>query len=236
MRLTDVVVSPHFDDAVLSAASVLREHTATVLVLTVCGGVPAGGGDDEWDRLCGFESGAAAARGRAAEDLAAAAVVGHRTMHLPIPDGPYRIGFPADQVVSALSTVLEPGVRVWAPAGIGSHPDHVGARDAAVTAAAGHPLIFYADCPYAFIGGWDAADEARPPDHRWTPALDAIADLVDPHQSRIVRLDDDAMRAKIAMVRCHASQLAGMAEDHPHFVAWDGPLRRETFWPARAGM
>lgn len=207
-----------------------------MVLLTVCGGVPTGAGDDEWDRLCGFESGHAAAQGRAAEDRAAAALVGNQVLHLPVPDAPYRTDFPLSQVVDELSRVFRPGVRVWAPIGIGSHPDHIGARDAAVIAAgdAGCELSFYADCPYAFGIGWDAPDRARPPADRWNPQLAGYADRVDVTRPRVVSLDDAAMRTKIAMLRCHASQLAGLGADHPNLTSWDGPLRQEVFWPAMA--
>ncbi|WP_285791391.1 PIG-L family deacetylase [Micromonospora sp. NBRC 101691] len=230
--ITDIVVSPHFDDGALSLASVLRAGRS-VLLVTVCGGTPTEG-DDEWDRLCGFESGPAAALGRAAEDRAAAALAGNRVTHLPVPDSPYRADFPAETVVAALTPLFRPGVRVWAPVGIGDHPDHVGTRDAVLTAAAGTgcQLTFYADCPYAFGSGWDATDRERPPADRWEPQLAALAHLVDVTSPRITRLDDSTMRLKIAMLRCHASQLAGLSVDHPHFMAWEGPLRQEVFWPA----
>lgn len=233
--LTDIVVSPHFDDGALSAVTVLCAG-ASALLVTVCGGAPTEPGDDEWDRLCGFDSGRAAAEGRAAEDRAAAAIAGHPVLHLPVPDAPYRGKFPLDDVVAWLTAVFQPGMRVWAPVGIGSHPDHVGARDAAVAAAAtsGSSLTFYADCPYAFGSGWDAPDETRPEADRWSPQLAAVADLVDASQPQIVRLDDATMRTKVAMLRCHASQLAGLSVDYPNFVAWDGPLRQEVFWPAIA--
>lgn len=233
--MTDIVVSPHFDDGALSVAAVLGRGRSTLLV-TVCGGAPAEGGDDEWDRLCGFESGPAAAAGRAAEDRAAAALAGNRVLHLPIPDAPYRNGFPTGEVVTALAPLIRPDVRVWAPVGIGSHPDHVGTRDAVLAAAAGTGchLTFYADCPYAFGHGWDAADRDRPPVDRWGPQLAALAGLVAGAHPRITRLDDSTMRLKIAMLRCHASQLAGLSVDHPHFMAWEGPLRQEVFWPASA--
>ncbi|MEO3778257.1 PIG-L family deacetylase [Micromonospora sp. B11E3] len=231
--ITDIVVSPHFDDGALSVASALSKGPSALLV-TVCGGAPTGAGDDEWDRLCGFESGPAAASGRAAEDRAAAALAGHDVVHLPIPDAPYRTTFPTAAVTAALAPLLRPDVRVWAPVGIGSHPDHVGTRDAVLTAAAGTgcQLLFYADCPYAFGSGWDAADRDRPPADRWEPQLAALAHLVDVDCPRITRLDDSTMRLKIAMLRCHASQLAGLSVDHPHFMAWEGPLRQEVFWPA----
>lgn len=232
-ELSDIVLSPHFDDGALSAASVLCAAGPAALLVTVCGGEPDATGDDEWDRQCGFESGPAAARGRAAEDRAAAAVAGNPVLHLPLPDAPYRTAFPLDQIVEAVRQLIRPSVRLWAPVGIGSHPDHVGTRDAAISAArdSGCTLALYADCPYAFITGWDATDETRAAEDRWTPRLAELSGLVDAVRPRVVELDDAAMRAKVAMVRCHASQLAGLGVDLPLLMAWDGPLRREMFWP-----
>jgi LmbE family N-acetylglucosaminyl deacetylase/SAM-dependent methyltransferase len=234
-KLTDIVVSPHFDDGVLSVTSVLHEARSSALLLTVCGGVPAPGGDEEWDQLCGFESGRAAAEGRAAEDRAAAALAGNQVLHLPVTDAPYRSEFPAAQVQTAMREVFRPDVRVWAPVGIGSHPDHLASRDAALAVArdVGCPITFYADSPYAFGAGWDAPDESRAPADRWADPLSALLGLVDVAHPQTRLLSDAVMRAKIAMLRCHASQLAGLGVDHPQLTAWHGPLRREVLWPAR---
>jgi LmbE family N-acetylglucosaminyl deacetylase len=235
-HLTEIVLSPHFDDAALSAASVLHRAGPSALVVTVCGGEPDSAVVEDWDLECGFESGRAAAAGRAAEDRAAAAVVGHRFRHLPVPDEPYQHGFPAADVEKALGELLRPGRRLWAPAGIGAHPDHVQTREAALSVAfqTGCDLTFYADCPYAFTPGWDAPDQARHPDDRWDDCLARIAGQVGLAEARTVRLGDAAMRAKLAMVRCHASQLAGLGFDKPRLLDWDGSLRSEVFWPTLA--
>ena len=54
-----VVVSPHFDDAVLSAGQLLAKHPGST-VITVMGGQRRSGSYDEvtwWDELGGFKPG-----------------------------------------------------------------------------------------------------------------------------------------------------------------------------------
>lgn len=234
-RPTDVVVSPHFDDAVLSAAHVLVGGGAAVTVVTVCGGAPADGALSEWDAVCGYPSGAAAAADRAAEDLRANQIVGARSVHLPTTDGPYRTAFPHHRVIADLAAALPADCPVWVPAGLGGHPDHVGTREAvlALIPATSGRVRFYADCPYAFAAGWDAADASRAEGHRWAPHLQRLeAYLGTPALAHPVRLDHHARRRKLAMVACHASQMRTMAPEFPGLLDPDGPLHREMYWTA----
>jgi LmbE family N-acetylglucosaminyl deacetylase len=234
----DVVVSPHFDDAAFSAAGVLVPGGAAVTVLTVCAGTPADGVVSEWDVDCGFSSGAAAAATRAEEDRRANEIVGAAMARLGVCDEPYQAGFPHDEVVAELTRALAPAGKIWVPAGLGGHPDHVATREAVLAAepAAGGRVRFYADCPYAFVFGWDAADCDRGPDHRWAPALTRIEQYFGPPRTHAVRLEDEAMRLKVAMVSCHTSQLRAMLPEFPGLLELDGPMRRELYWTAdRAG-
>ena len=53
-----IIVSTHFDDAVLSLAHVLQATGPLATVVTVCGGPPPDGLPvSEWDAGCGFASG-----------------------------------------------------------------------------------------------------------------------------------------------------------------------------------
>src|SRR3954463_7021571 len=73
-----VVVSPHFDDAVLSAGQLLAKHRGTP-VITVMGGQRTGGSYDEvswWDALGGFKPGDDVVAARRAEDKAALDILG----------------------------------------------------------------------------------------------------------------------------------------------------------------
>jgi LmbE family N-acetylglucosaminyl deacetylase len=238
--LSAVVVSPHFDDSVFSAAHVLAAGGSAVTVLTVCGGAPPGGQVSQWDLECGYPSGTAAARARRDEDLRANELARVRSVHLGFTDEPYRTRFPHDQVAANLAAALPTWGEVWVPAGLGSHPDHTGTREAvlAVVPANSGRVRFYADCPYAFAFGWDASDADRDPDHRWGAHLARIEEYLGRARAHLVLLDRDAMRLKLDMLACHRSQLSAMRPEFPGLDDPDGPLRTEMYWaadPARPG-
>jgi LmbE family N-acetylglucosaminyl deacetylase len=217
---------------------VLLANGPAVTVITVCGGVPAEGEVSEWDLECGFASGTAAAAGRAAEDLRAAEIAGVRSAHLGVTDEPYRAGFPHDRVVADLAAMLPLHGDVWVPAGLGSHPDHVGTREAvlAVLPAASPRVRFYADCPYAFAFGWDAADCSRAHGHRWGRHLARIEEYFGQSRAHTVMLDDGAVALKLAMVTCHRSQMTAMMPEFPGLTDPGGPLRMERYWAAHPGL
>jgi LmbE family N-acetylglucosaminyl deacetylase len=65
------VISPHFDDAVLSCANLIAD-VPDATVLTIFSGGPGRAGQiSGWDRSCGFSTGDDVMGARAAEDLAA---------------------------------------------------------------------------------------------------------------------------------------------------------------------
>ncbi len=228
----DVVIAPHFDDAALSTAHVLMAQRAEVTVLTVCAGVPAGDSLAGWDGDCGFASGAQAARARAQEDLRANALTGARSVHLGYSDSPYRSGFPHEQVAADIAAALPPSGEVWIPAGIGSHPDHLATRDVVlglIPAESGR-LRVYAECPYAFLPSWSAADAARDADHRWAQPLRDVERHFGSASRRTVQLDDEAMELKLAMLGAHGSQARALAVEIPGLLDPDGPLRTEVHW------
>ena len=228
----DVIIAPHFDDAVFSTAHVLTARGSDVTVLTVCAGVPDGDSLAGWDDDCGFESGAHAARARAREDLSANAVVGARSVHLRYTDSPYRSGFPAASVAADIAAVLPPRGEVWIPAGIGSHPDHVATRDVVVQLLAGEPerQRFYAECPYSFLPSWSAPDTVRDADHRWAQPLRWLERQLGSARRHTVRLDDEAMELKLAMLDAHGSQAKALENEIPGLLDFDGPLRTEVHW------
>jgi LmbE family N-acetylglucosaminyl deacetylase len=95
-RLKIAILSPHLDDAALSLGAYIRRQTrlgARVTAVTVLGNDPTRGitPAGPWDARCGFDSAAAAARARRAEDLRACQLLGATPIWLPYPDETYRI-------------------------------------------------------------------------------------------------------------------------------------------------
>ena len=84
-----VILSPHFDDAVLSCWHLLAS-AGEVLVVNVFAGEPPAGTLGWWDRLAGATDSAAAVRARIEEDRQALALAGRTAVNLPFLDSQYR--------------------------------------------------------------------------------------------------------------------------------------------------
>jgi LmbE family N-acetylglucosaminyl deacetylase len=238
-----VILSPHFDDAVLSCWDLLAGGH-DVRVVNVFAGAPEPGTAGWWDDLAGGDVDAASSvRRRAREDRRALAPLGRRSRNLAFLDAQYRSGpQPLVALVDAVRRALPPGALVLGPAavtaqprdaarpahmGYGPHPDHVAARSAALALRdEGFAAGLYADLPHAsgLTGGKAAAwDEAFA---RAGLALDGLAPVVR-------RLGPEAFERKLAGVRAYASQVAMLERA---FGALDDPdlLGREVlFLPRR---
>ena len=163
--MTVVVLSPHFDDAVLSCGGWLARHPGT-LVATVCSGRPGPGvaADPAWDALAGFDGADEAARSRRGEDLEALARLDAEQLLLGFLDRPYQdragrahedpgvVGTFGEALTARIGRLLDEHAPEWClfPLGL-VHPDHVTTRLAAVAAlgARGHVRgAAYLDLPY----------------------------------------------------------------------------------------
>ncbi|MFF3753120.1 PIG-L deacetylase family protein [Streptomyces sp. NPDC002018] len=230
-----VILSPHFDDAVLSLAGLIPSLDSPVTVVTVHGGAPSPDhGVSWWDSTCGFSSAGEAYLARRAEDARACALLGAGCVALGHPDGPYQDGGPLDELDSYLAD-LDPGTRLLVPLST-NQPDHARVRDHALgrLTALGRPLpLVYADLPYTgHLPEWGTpGTEAALAKH-----VDfgvAYQDLDSRFALRVayeLNLSDERWAAKRAAVQCYASQLAPLAVDHGSVLARGGPLRAERVW------
>jgi len=169
-----IYISPHLDDAVLSAGGLIFEQTRAgipVEIWTVVCGVPPHRRLSDFARVLHHAWGTGTPRQtvllRRREDRAAAAIVGARVRHFDVPDCIYRLGpdgdflyqgifvppHPAEadlpaRIAADISTRLRPGDVLAAPLTIGGHVDHV--IVAAAAGLLGRPVHWYADVPYLF--------------------------------------------------------------------------------------
>jgi LmbE family N-acetylglucosaminyl deacetylase len=209
-----VVVSPHLDDAVLSAFGLLTDATSAT-VITVFAGIP----DDsvppgEYDRLTRSASPRARMLARREEDARVLGWLGVGHIHLDYFDHPYRTADPQPaDLAHAIAAVLPGHDTLVIPAAIGAHPDHVLARDAALLLPVVGVRLAMADLPYAAVFGWPEAVMGRPdppfldPSAAWAPALKRLAQSSGHVPELIVdRLSPSVQRRKLAAVHGYRTQ------------------------------
>lgn len=219
-----LAVSPHLDDAVLSAGGILASYAqggAGVVVLTLFAGSPAGpfsevaqAFHDRW----GLHDDPVEERRR--EDRQAVKALGATAVHADFldsiyrrtPDGDWLVPAgtdPVDHAVSTeeslladLSTAVadlidreEPDV-VLTCAAKGRHVDHHRARDATIRAAAGRgiPVRLWEDLPYAM----------------WADDITALEPSITLAASQCHVLEPPAWQAKLDAVTCYVSQLEAL--------------------------
>src|SRR5919198_411001 len=151
MTPTAVVISPHFDDAVLSCWHVLQADVDR-RVVTVFAGVPSPGTSGWWDRLTGAGDSAERVRERRREDARALGLAGASSVELDLLDGQYRRNGEALELEHSLAGHLADADSVYAPAGIGWPADHALVRSAVLGLRPDARL--YADLPHANMYGW----------------------------------------------------------------------------------
>ena len=207
-----VVVSPHFDDAVLGAAHVLGTYPGSVVLTVLAGEPPAYPAvPSRWDADGGFGPGDDVVAARRLEDRAAVASLDAVPVWLEFPDHQYLAKedrpVPADVAPALGRAVDEAGATaVFLPMGI-ANPDHVLTHEAGLVAraargGAGGPAWFcYEDHGYKHIPGllaWRVATLFK--SGVWpTPA--------------IVPVEPDMAR-KRAAIECYRSQLAPLEREH----------------------
>ena len=236
-----LLLSPHLDDAVFSCWSVLTAP-AELRIANVFAGIPPSGFLTPWDEWCGATESAHVVRTRLAEDRVALALAGREAANLPLLDAQYQSRRPTLAEIDAEVAAVAPAASlVYAPAAVGvPHHDHRLVREyARALAAAGMPLVLYADFPYAVrSGGWPAwvregqGSAAHP---FWGPALRGVARRAD---AAVAVLAPDAARAKVEAMRTYRTQFRVL--DHKGELSDLAISGREVFWrlppaAARAG-
>jgi len=170
-----IYLSPHLDDAALSAGGLIYEQTKAgipVEIWTVTSGYPPEFA--EYSPLAqvnhamwGFSSAADTIHARRVEDVDAANILGAKAVHFDFLDCIYRrgrnggwlyseisvppheedAGIPA-RIAEAISARLTPDDVLVSQLAVGSHVDHVLVRQAAELL--GRPLLYDIDIPYLF--------------------------------------------------------------------------------------
>lgn len=169
-----IYLSPHLDDAVLSAGGLIYEQSTSGTLVEIwtfmCGYPPdheVSPFAEEQHAQWGFANAEETTRARREEDQNAAAIVGAQVMHFDFLDCIYRRGKNGEwlyseisvpphaedadlpkRIAEAISTRLQPDDVLVAQLSVGSHVDHVFVREAAELL--GRPLLYDIDIPYMF--------------------------------------------------------------------------------------
>ena len=230
-----VVLSPHLDDAVLSAWSVVG-GAGEAEVVNVFAGVPEDGPPPRWDRLAGAVSRRAHMEERLEEDRAALALAGRSAHYLAFLDRHYRSIAPdADRVAEAIDAAVPAAPLLYAPAGIGGHEDHVMVRDVALELGRrrGMAVRLYAELPYAVRFGWPSwvtganpgTDEAAELD--WDFHLSSVPVPRSALSASVRRLGDGQVEAKLTAMRRYRTQFRLLNQspfgvlEHPQVLPWE---------------
>jgi hypothetical protein len=183
-----LVVSPHFDDGVLSCWSLIAGDD-DVAVLTVFTQGPEPGLVADWDRDTGVDS-ATRMQQRALENHAALSLAGREPVDLGLKEAIYG-GTGVD--LAMLGARLRDADVVYVPAGVGVehvNREHVLVRDACL--AVRDDCCFYADQPYSHF-----RDDTELP-----------SDLTAVRSRRLVTLSEDQRLAKARAIACYAGEVA----------------------------
>ena len=151
-----VVLSPHLDDAVVSAWHVLTSGHPVLVVDFFTAIPPEGLPLTMADRLAGFSSSAELVRARHAEDRHVLSRLECPSIMLDFTEDQYRTHpISLDQLRQRFVAQVPSAASVCAPAAIGAHPDHRLIRDLALQLAQeAWSVELYADLPYAVQYGW----------------------------------------------------------------------------------
>ena len=254
-----VILSPHFDDAVLSCWSVLS-GSRQVEVVNVFGGAPAAGAEPHvGELLTRVDDAVARARQRAAEDRAALGLVGARSHNLDLPEYPHwmasagaaRSGWRqaarrlveygrnrAGRDEQRLREVMEAStphiggqVHVYAPAALGANPDHEVVREFGCRLLReGARVSFYADQPYCYAYGWPHWVIGEAPD----PSLDL--ELYWTLQLETASVSFADLHADVVWLdRAHEEKVRALRLYSSQFSALEGGANRRVSNPALTG-
>jgi LmbE family N-acetylglucosaminyl deacetylase len=193
-----LVISPHFDDAILSAGQFIAGRS-DVTVLTVFSDVPDESVKSDYDLACGFKNSKEAMEARRWEDGQATALLGAEWLHLgrldyQYSDGDYKALAP--ELMVAIVSGEGQHEMILAPLGL-RHPDHIALSDA-IQKLNLKNLYLYEDLP---------ARVTHP--ELVTERLKNI-----PH-AKLTFIGDGPMEQKIRALMCYKSQI-GRGDLNPY--------------------
>jgi LmbE family N-acetylglucosaminyl deacetylase len=211
-----LVVSPHLDDAVLSAGEFIAGRPGAVVV-TMLAGAPDPPVTRWWDAQCGFETSHDAMKSRRAEDENALAELNATPVHLDFLDEQYGPASVQDLTAALIEQVeYHRPEFVVGPLGV-QNPDHERVRQAVLDAKLSVPVWLYEDLPYSVKEPRIAA-----------AAVESIRGWG--HSPQLELLGDGPPASKRAALRCYRSQMLHLDFDEIYAdTGIESPIP-ERFW------
>ena len=148
-----LVISPHFDDAVLSVGQFMANRPDAEVV-TVFGGFPLTPKNihSSYDEKCGFENALDAINSRRRENDEALALLQATKIDLEFPDSQYENGLAnivtVEQITEELQKIIDTEIYefILAPIGVG-HPDHIKTNSAVLNLKTDLNIYLWEDLP-----------------------------------------------------------------------------------------
>jgi LmbE family N-acetylglucosaminyl deacetylase len=238
----NIILSPHFDDAVLSLGGLLAREGSDTVVATFFAGTPSTPLIRKWDTTCGFTDSTHAMRERTLEDkrsLNFFGINGERIRNYMHLDAQYRLtkGTPLPpeselrssveiEIVSLLQEFHTEHLKIFIP-GFGIHTDHAVVKDAALAAIkracadTSIEVFLYQDLPYALKileteyprTLWNFFTHTNM--KKWNYALlqNKVTNGVFAVSQKIIPLSAADMEKKLTGVNLYTSQVAHLNEN-----------------------
>lgn len=146
-----LLISPHFDDAILSAGQFIADRPDCEIV-TVCGGEPDFEISTPYDLKCGFKNAKDAVAVRRMENDEATALLQATKIDLTFPDGQYGEEVTEKDITRALQTIVdnEDYDMILGPVGLG-HPDHIKVSNALLKVKTDLAIYLWEDLPLRVV-------------------------------------------------------------------------------------
>lgn len=207
-----LVISPHFDDAVLSAGQFMSERSDAEVV-TVFGGFPKKPEDvhTPYDKKCGFDNAEDAVTIRRLENDEATALLGATAINLEFPDEQYGVKVELNKIIDSLQELVDNNDYefIMGPLGLG-HPDHILVTDAILRLNTELPIYLWEDLPLRVVE----------PELVW-PRLQSFGFVLD---NLINQTITNNISHKIRSLTCYKSQIGtGILDPYLMYVP-------ERFW------
>jgi LmbE family N-acetylglucosaminyl deacetylase len=232
-----IYISPHLDDAVLSAGGLIREQVNAgipVEIWTILCGVPPTDELSPFAQVLHYQWGIPSVteliHSRRAEDEKACQIVGAKPVYFDYLDCIYRRGKNNDwlygyifvpphedeadlpaRIAESISARLEPTDQLVCQLGLGSHIDHILVRRAVELLR--RPLLYYTDIPYLF----KTPEEFGPS----TAGMKANAYAV----------SEAGLRSWQEAIAAYESQISSLFEDSEHMRS-----QIQQYWSENSGI